>query len=118
MKKNILLPTLLSLAVVLLSACSNDEVFPTELAGKWQLLYKEYPDGTIDTDGSGDIVNFVTEKKYSFSNGYLKVDIPDGYLMYNYIIMDNGQKIKLDFVSSEGIVFAIKPPTEVYQKIK
>lgn len=100
MKKAILVSTLALLAMVLLSACSNDdEDFPTEFAGKWQLLYKEYGDRTIDTEGSGTVVNFTAErKKYSIERGYLKKHFDDGYTLWSYQFLEYGQKLKLIYV--------------------
>jgi len=120
MKKQSYYAILMLLASTMLTACSSDDdELPAEFAGKWQLLYLEYGDGEIDTKVSATIVDFSAERKnYSIERGHLKKSIPDGNLVFNYVFMDNGQKLKLVFVSSEGIVFTTNPPTEVYQKIK
>ena len=122
MERKSILVTLMLLAVVLLAGCSSDDddVIPSDFNGKWQLLYEEYGDGTRNTEKQGEIVDFAENKEIYYINmreGTLKKIFFDGWALYKYQFMENGQKLKLVFVDSkEAIITPL--PTEVYQKIK
>ena len=122
MKKQCIFTTMILLASIILTACSSDDdyVIPSDFNGKWQLLYEEYGDGTRNTEKQGEIVDFAEDKDKYYINmreGSLKKIFFDGWALYKYQFMENGQKLKLVFVDSkEAIITPL--PTEVYQKIK
>ena len=122
MRKVLLFLCFMLLASTMLTACSSDDdyVIPSDFNGKWQLLYEEYGDGSRNTEKQGEIVNFAENKEKYYINmreGSLKKIFYDGWALYKYQFMENGQKLKLVFADSkEAIITPL--PTEVYQKIK
>ena len=108
------------LAATMLAGCSSDEdEWPVELLGNWQLIQREYgTSGKIDIQDGG-IVNFAADKKmYSVEDGYLIRWSTDGSCVkYHYSFFEGGQKLGLFFATSEGIEFVMAPPNEFYQKV-